>query len=104
MYNAGFALCSLLISLVFGVYILMYYFNVAVWGGDMDKEGMEKVSVLMMGFLMGMLLSAFVYREATSMMCRAFKTATFGLIKSDLNLNVSYPHISQLTRQLYMVS
>lgn len=83
LYNAGFALTGLLLALVFGLYMLMYYFNVAVWGGEMKKEGMEKVGVLMNGFLMGMLLGAFIYREAVSIMCRSLKTATFGLIKAD---------------------
>lgn len=53
---------------------------------------------------MGMLLAAFIYREAVSVMCRSLKTATFGLIKADLNLNINNQNISQLTRLLYMVS
>lgn len=45
MYNAGFALSGLLLSLIFGLYLMVYYFDVAVWGGEMKKEGMEKVGV-----------------------------------------------------------
>jgi hypothetical protein len=48
----------------------------------------------MMGFLMGMLISAFIYREAISIMCRSLKTATFGLIRADLNLSVGNNNIS----------
>lgn len=58
----------------------------------------------MTGFLMGMVLGAFIYREGISMMCRSMKTASFGLIRADLNLSVGNNNISQLTRLAYMVS
>ncbi|CAD8124013.1 unnamed protein product [Paramecium sonneborni] len=104
MYSCGFAIASLLFSLLFGMYVLMYYFNVAVWGGNMKKQEYEKVSILMIGYLMGVILGGFVYREGISIMCRSLKTASFGLIRADLNLSVGNNNISQLTRLAYMVS
>lgn len=104
MYNAGFALAGLLLALTFGLYILIYYFDVAVWGDDMKKEGMERVGIQINGYLMGMLLAAIVHREALSLMARSLKTATLGLIRADHNLNISNQNISLLTRLLYMLS
>lgn len=43
---------------------------------------------------MGMVLGAFIYREGISMMCRSMKTASFGLIRADLNLSVGNNNIS----------
>ncbi|CAD8199493.1 unnamed protein product [Paramecium octaurelia] len=104
MYSCGFAMLSLLISLFLGMYVLMYYFNLAIWGGELKQKEYEKISILMIGYLMGLLVGGFIYREGLSLMSRSFKTATIGLIKSDVNLSVGNSNISQLTRLTYMVS
>ncbi|KAM3141942.1 hypothetical protein pb186bvf_006028 [Paramecium bursaria] len=94
LYNAGFALSSLLISMPSILYVMTYYFDRENW----NKE--DKI----VGFLMGMIVACLIYRETISIMCRAFKTGSFGLIKTDLNLFKSYQNISQLTRLIYMYS
>ncbi|CAD8116152.1 unnamed protein product [Paramecium sonneborni] len=104
MYSSGFAMLSLLLSLFLGMYVLMYFFNIAVWGGDLKQKEYENISILMIGYLMGLLLGGFIYREGLSLMSRSFKTATIGLIKSDVNLSIGNSNISQLTRLAYMVS
>ena len=35
MYSSGFAMLSLLYSLFLGIYVVMYFLNVSVWGGDL---------------------------------------------------------------------
>ena len=80
LYNAGFALSSLLLSMPSILYVMTYYFDRENW----NKE--DKI----VGFLMGMIVACLIYRETISIMCRAFKTGSFGLIKTDLNLFKSY--------------
>lgn len=48
----------------------------------------------MIGYLMGLLIGGFIYREGLSLMSRSFKTATMGLIKSDVNLSIGNSNIS----------
>ncbi|CAD8119051.1 unnamed protein product [Paramecium sonneborni] len=103
MNQSGFAIQSLLLSLFFGMYVLMYFFNIRVWGGDLKQKEFENISILMIRYLVGLLLGGFIYREGLSLMSRSFKTATIGLIKSDVNLSIGNCNISSLTRLVYLV-
>jgi hypothetical protein len=69
----------------------------------MNPEALNEVSIMCMGYMMGMILSAFVYREGASLMSRALKTSTFGLIREETNLNLENTFISHTTKLAYVV-
>ena len=56
------------------------------------------------GFVIGMVLAAFIYREAPSLLARALKTCTQGYILSDSALDLSYREPTEETRIVYLIS
>jgi hypothetical protein len=57
---------------------------------------------MLFGFVMGMTIAAFFYREGPSLMSRGIKAATFGLVKSDTNLHVENRYLSHLTKTAHL--
>ena len=65
---------------------------------EYDKEGVIKLTYTSMGFLMGMILSGFVYREGASLISRSMKTSVLGLIKTDYALHLENQYLSIVTK------
>lgn len=57
---------------------------------------------MLCGYMISMLLAAFVLREAPSLMSRAIKVSTFGLIKTDQSLHYENNYISNVTKISYL--
>lgn len=51
-----------------------------------------------------MVISAFVYREAVSLMARSLRTATFGVIGAETNLDMSNNNVLPITKYAYIVA
>lgn len=69
----------------------------------MNQEGLKEISIMLFGYLMGLTLGCFVYREGASLMARGMKTATFGLIKSENSLHLDNTFVSHMTKLAHMV-
>jgi hypothetical protein len=70
---------------------------------ELNKEGLKKLNFMLMGYLMGLILGAFVYREIPSILARGIKTATFGLIKTESSLHLQNNYLSIVTKLAYMI-
>jgi hypothetical protein len=52
------------------------------------------MNIALMGYLMGMVLASFIYREALSVLSRGMKTAIFGILKTESALHFENTYIS----------
>jgi hypothetical protein len=52
---------------------------------------------------MGIIVPAFVYREAVSVFARGVFNSLDGLVKTDTNLSFNNPYISHPTKLLYLI-
>ena len=55
------------------------------------------------GYALGIIVTLFVYREASSVLSRAIFNSIDGLIKTDTNLSFNNPYISHPTKVAYLV-
>lgn len=55
------------------------------------------------GYALGIVVPAFVYREASSIFARGMFNSIDGLVKTDTNLNFNNPYISHPTKLLYVI-
>ena len=58
---------------------------------------------MLIGFLMGLILGAFLYRESSSLISRTLKTSTLGLLKTDSSLHLENEYISIVTKLSYVI-
>lgn len=68
---------------------------------DADTIGM--MGVYTCGYAMGIVVPAFVYREASSVFARGIFNTLDGIVKTDSNLSFNNPYLSHPTKLLYVI-
>lgn len=111
--GVGFSLTFLCLCIIFAFFLVCYFvtrctvikliYLTDFLVDELNQEGLKKLNLMLMGFLMGLILGALVFREIPSILARGIKTATFGLIKTDTSLHMSNVYLSEKTKLAYMI-
>jgi hypothetical protein len=111
--GVGFSLTFLSLCIIFAFFLVCYFITRCTvikliyltdfLVEELDQEGLKKLNIMLMGFLMGILLGALVFREIPSILARGIKTATFGLIKTDTSLHIQNVYLSEKTKLAYKI-
>jgi hypothetical protein len=70
---------------------------------DRSFDTIREMAICTCGYAMGIIVPAFVYREAVSIFARGIFNSLDGLIKTDTNLSFNNPYLSQPTKLLYVI-
>ena len=69
---------------------------------EKNNETINNLAVATCGYALGLVVSGFVYREASSILTRALFNTLDGIVKTDTNLSFNNPYISHPTKLLYL--
>lgn len=107
MYNCGFGAIMLAVACVYFFFVIVFLLMKAgVIEGlpdDKSQEVIQKLGVACSGYALGILVTFFVYREASSILSRSIFNCVDGLIKTDKNLSFNNPYISHPTKVAYLI-
>lgn len=109
----GFSVTFLSLCIIYSFFLICYFitrctvikliYNLVGLVDALDKEGLRTLNMMLMGFLMGLILGAFIYREIPSILSRGIKTATFGLIKTESSIHLQNNYIPIATKLAYVI-
>ena len=105
MYTCGFGVIMLAIAALYFIFLIAFFVfkNLGDLKTDTPQEKLQIMGIHCCGYGMGVVVSALIYRDSTSILGRSIFNSIDGLIKVDKNLSFNNPYISQPTKILYVI-